>query len=43
MHFKELFKKKIFCLLVSFPRQSNFEMFATEKFSRFISPIFEAR
>ena len=28
---------------MSFLRQSNLEMFATEKFSSFISPIFEAR
>jgi hypothetical protein len=32
MHFKELFKKKSTGLLVSFLRQSNFKMFATEIF-----------
>jgi len=41
MHFKELFKKKSTGLLVSFLRQSNFKMFATEIFPSFISPIFE--
>ena len=46
MHFKELFQKKSARLFLSFLRQSNFEMFATENFSisfhRYLDPVKDA-